>query len=264
MIVTVFTPSYNRGYIISQLYNSLKSQTSKNFEWLIVDDGSTDNTKEIINQFIQERTINIRYIHQENGGKQRAINRGVKSAKGELFFIVDSDDFIDNDAISIIENKWNYIQNKKEYAGLCFRRKHISNNKIIGLPFLTKEFDSTSLDLAYRLGINVDKAEIFRTDILAKYPFPEIEEEKFVPEAYIWFKIANDGYKLRCYDEGIYCCEYLPDGLSYNFMKNLRQNPNGFLLFYKKLLSYPQPSIKVKCKAFIRLLQCYYYRIIKK
>lgn len=264
MTVTVFTPTYNRGYIISQLYNSLKSQTSKNFEWIIIDDGSTDNTKEIINQFILENIINIKYIYQENSGKQRAINNGVKLAKGELFFIVDSDDFIEDDAISKIEKKWMSIHNKEGYAGLCYRKKHITNNKIIGQPYPEQEFDSTSLDLAYKYNINVDKAEIFKTDILGKYQFPEIEGEKFVPEAYIWFKIANDDYKLRCCDDGIYCCEYLPDGLSSNFIHNLRKNPTGFLLFYKNLLSYPQPSIMVKCKALIRLLQCYYYKIIKK
>ena len=264
MIVTVFTPTYNRGYIIPQLYKSLISQTSKSFEWLIIDDGSIDNTKDIIHNFIQESKICIRYIYQENGGKQRAINQGVKLALGELFFIVDSDDFIVSNAIENIIRKWNSINNKVEYAGLCYRRQYISNENIIGIPFPVKEFDSTSLDLAYKFNINVDKAEVFRTDILAKYPFPEIAGEKFVPEAYIWFKMANDKYQLRCCDEGIYCCEYLQDGLSHNFMRNLKQNPNGFLLFYKELLGYTQPSIKVKLKAIIRLLQCYIYRIINK
>ena len=98
-MITVFTPTYNRGYIIEKLYNSLVSQNYNEFEWLIVDDGSTDQTQELISNFITKGFIDIRYFKQENGGKHRAINKGVKLAKGELFFIVDSDDYLSNNAL---------------------------------------------------------------------------------------------------------------------------------------------------------------------
>lgn len=257
MKVTIFTSTYNRAYILEQLYKSLCNQSSKCFEWLIVDDGSTDNTRELVSTFITESCVNIRYVYQENGGKQRAINRGVQLAKGELFFIVDSDDFLTSDAVEIIENTWDRLFNKALYAGLCFRRLNYKTNTVLGVPFPKLEFDATSLELAYNYSLNIDKAEIFFTTILRKFPFPEIKDEKFVPEALIWYRIADKGLNLHCIDHAIYCCEYLPDGYTQNFALNLKRNPKGFFLFYKELLHYKHPPFYPdKIKAFIRMMQC--------
>ena len=100
--ITIFTPTYNRDYIIINLYKSLLIQTLKDFEWLIIDDGSTDNTELLVSSFIKDNKINIRYIKQQNGGKHRAINKALEEAKGELFFIVDSDDQLVDNAIERI------------------------------------------------------------------------------------------------------------------------------------------------------------------
>lgn len=263
-MVTVFTPTYNRGYIIHKLYESLCAQSSYDFEWLIIDDGSTDNTKNKIEDFIKEKKIPIKYIYQANGGKHRAINNGVQQANGELFFIVDSDDFLTPDAIESIIFQWGKITNKNNYAGLCFRRINLNSNKIIGQDFINFESDSTSIELSYIYKITGDKAEIFRTKILKLFPFPEIKGEDFVPEALIWNRIAYAGFKLKCINKGIYFCEYLPDGLSKNFSRNLKKNHNGFRLFYKELLTYKIiPFYPFKIKAIIRILQCYFYKLIQ-
>ena len=263
-MITVFTPTYNRAYIIEKLYESLCWQTCKDFEWLVVDDGSRDNTKELINSFMAEGRVNIRYIYQENGGKQRAINRGVHSAKGDLFFIVDSDDFITSDAIEKISSSWNEIRNNGKYAGLCYRKIRMSTLEVIGDSFPCSVLDSDSLTLAYHYNLNIDKAEVFITNILKRFPFPEIEGEKFVPEALVWYRIASAGFKLRCIDEGVYCCEYLPDGLTQNFHQNLKRNNRGFYLFYRELLFYHEvPLFPYKIKALVRLIQCYFYNLLK-
>lgn len=262
MFITIFTPTYNRAYIIGQLYQSLCNQDSFHFEWLIVDDGSTDNTKELVSSFIGEGVVNIRYVYQENGGKQRAINKGVQLADGELFFIVDSDDCLTPDAVSSVEKAWNTLLDKTGYAGFCFRRLNLEVNKILGGPFPEFIFDATSLELAYSYSLNIDKAEVFLTNVLKKFPFPEIDGEKFVPEALVWYRIADEGLKLHCIDYGIYCCKYLPDGYTRNFSSNLKRNNKGFFLFYKELLHYDQPSFYPdKVKAFVRMMQCVYFRL---
>ena len=117
-MITVFTPTYNRGYIISELYESLTQQTFKNFEWLIVDDGSSDETESIINQVIKENKINIKYKKQKNSGKHVAINNGVSDASGELFFIVDSDDYLSSDALEKLEKRFQDIKHNSEVAGI--------------------------------------------------------------------------------------------------------------------------------------------------
>lgn len=261
-MITIFTPTYNRGYTLHRLYQSLIAQTEQDFEWLIIDDGSEDHTRTLIEDFQKENKILIRYYWQENGGKQRAINKAVKLAEGELFFIVDSDDYLIPEALEKVHVEWLEIQHKGN-AGLCFRRLEASTGRVLGERFPFEKFDTDSLELTYNYKGNLDKAEVFCTALLKNFPFPEIEGENFVPEALVWFRIAAAGFKLRVIDQGIYVCEYLPDGLTRTFKSNLKKNNRGFALFYKELLHYKQPPFwPVKLKAFIRLLQCKWYGLI--
>ena len=177
--------------------------------------------------------------------------------------MVDSDDYITPTAIKQITNAWTTLENKELYAGLCFRKENYNTKKIIGPPFPQHELKSNSLEMAYKYGIPGDKAEVFVTDVLKRYPFPSIAEEKFVPEAYIWNRIAQS-YSLYYIDEPIYLCEYLEDGYSKNFKKNLKDNPEGFLLYYKDLLRYKEVPFISKLKAFIRIIQLKHYKRCKK
>lgn len=256
-MITIFTPVYNRAYIISVLYQSLCKQTSMAFEWLVIDDGSTDNIKDVIHQFINEAKINIRFFSQPNGGKHRAINKGVSLARGNLFFIVDSDDYLENFAVERIIFYAAFI-NKEHIGGLCFRRKYYNTGKIIGPPFPEQIILTDSLTMTYKYGITGDRAEVFKTKVLSEYLFPEINGENFVPEALIWNRLSLK-YKLLFIDEGIYLCEYLNDGLTRNFKKNLRHNPAGFRLYYRELLEYNVVSMVGKLKALVRLFQCHVY-----
>ena len=248
MLVTVFTPTYNRAYILEHLYQSLCLQTCKDFEWLIVDDGSTDNTEELVVSWLSETSFSIRYIRQENAGKHFAINRGVKEAQGELFLIVDSDDHLTQDAIQVLSEGFVEIAHDTNFAGISGVRVDF-NGKRIGDSLPVDVLDCSALDLRLVHGIQGDMAEAYKTSVLKEFPFPEIYREKFCPEALVWNRIAQQ-YKLRYINKGYYRCEYRPDGLTAKITKLRRDSSQASLLYYSELYSF-DISIIQKIKAAI-------------
>lgn len=251
-MLTIFTPTYNRAYILPVLYRSLQLQTCKDFEWLIIDDGSTDNTQSLIQAWIDDpaNTLDIRYFRQPNGGKHRAINYGVQHARGELFFIVDSDDYLFPDTVSLLLQWWNEIKDKDGYAGICGLRCDPSGNPLGGIPSYTNYIDTDCLTFRTRYHEKGDKAEAFRTEILKKYPFPEFENERFVTEALVWNRIAQE-YILRYHNRNIYCCDYLPDGLTRSIARHHFASPQGTALYYSELAHWPQTDRWNRIKAVI-------------
>jgi len=248
MMITVFTPTYNRAYIIDKLYGSLCMQICQDFEWLIVDDGSTDNTEELISFYISENKINIRYLKQPNGGKHRAINRGVQEAKGELFFIVDSDDQLPPNSIAVVSDYYSQVADDFSFAGVCGLKYYFTNEKVGG-EFTHEVLDCNSIDFRFKYKSTGDMAEVFRTSVLKKDPFPEIENEKFCPEALVWNRIALK-YKLRYFNRNVYLCDYLPDGLTAKIVKMRMTSPLASMLHYSELYRMPIPLLQ-KVKAVI-------------
>lgn len=256
-MITILTPTYNRAYTLERLYKSLLLQNLP-FEWLVIDDGSTDTTKELITAFQKDAPFSIRYVYQENRGKHVAINTGASEALGDFIFIVDSDDMLTNDAFLSVQNA--IISLSKNDVAICFRRAHfdgvlIGNKNLGSDPIKMTPTDAGNLfqgDLAY----------IFRTSALLSNPFPVIQGETFVPELLIWNRIADKGSILYYPTTAIYQCEYLADGYSANFKQNLRKNPKGFTLFYKDQF-FRERSIVQKVKCAIRYLQCFFYSIIR-
>ncbi|KXT90868.1 Glycosyltransferase [Streptococcus oralis] len=232
--VTVFTATYNRMNLLKKLYDSLVKQTNKNFEWIIVDDGSTDDTSTVVQKFLSENELDISYIYQENGGKHRAINHGLDLARGELFFIVDSDDSLTDDAIEKIFNNYSGIAFDKSFAGVAFN-KGFSKKRIVGETFEGTYIDCDNLHRA-KHNILGDKAEVYRTDILKSIKFPVIDGENFMSEVVLWNEVARRGYKLRWFNEIIYLCDYLEDGLTKNSEKILFNNPVAHQMMTKELL----------------------------
>lgn len=257
-LITIFTPTYNRGYTLNKCYESLCRQNFKDFEWLIIDDGSSDNTEEIINRFSDEKLITIRYYKQENQGKHVAINYGVSLAQGELFFIVDSDDYLTENALEIIEKNWVEVDDK-DIVGIGGRCKFINS---INKPFNFKgdyhDQDAVKFNLVENN--NQDKAEVFTTNIMRKYPFPVIKGEKFMTEAVVWYKMAEDGYKLRWINQDLYVAEYQDDGLTKNAYKHRIQSINSTILGYRLLSSYKLP-IKYKLRYAINHLRFKFLKI---
>lgn len=260
-MITVFTPTFNRAYTLPKLYESLKKQTNTRFQWLIIDDGSKDDTEELIQNYIKENKIEIIYKKISNGGKMRAINKGVEISQKDLFFIVDSDDYLDSNAIEKIINAYKNLP--KEFAGMVFRKKNIELEKDLTM-FPKAIIDSTPIEIFYNKKILGDKAEVFKTSILRekKFVFPEIKGEKFIPEGLIWNRIGKK-YNLRYINEIIYYFQYIPDGYTKNFNRLIKENPQGFKLYYKEMLTYPIPLYN-KVKFLLRYIESYIFLFLKK
>lgn len=223
-MITIFTPTYNRAYIIGKLYQSLCNQTSKDFEWLIVDDGSTDNTESIINSYNEENKIFIRYYKQENGGKHTAINKALDLAEGELFFIVDSDDWLTEDAVETIICDWEKVRSN-DLCGISYLRGH-TDGKVMGPLFPKDKFIDNFIDVRVNGGILGDKAEAWDTQKLRQYRFPTFPREKFIAEGYLWYQLGLK-YDMLFVNKVIYICEYLDGGLTKSGKKMRIQNPLG-------------------------------------
>lgn len=248
MLITVFTPAYNRAHLLPRLYESLMAQTFQDFEWIIVDDGSTDNTEEIVKEWLQpEGGVNIlhpldgikgciRYIKQPNGGKHRAINRGVQEAKGELFFIVDSDDRLPSNSLLRIAYYYEQIKNNLQFAGVCGLKCYFDGRQTGG----NQPFDMTDcsmMDIRLKHHIVGDMAEVFRTQVLREFPFPEYDGECFCPEDLVWNRISQK-YIMRFFYENIYECEYQPDGLTARIVRIRMDNPQASVTHYHELNTY--------------------------
>lgn len=232
MRITVFTPTYNRGNLIEALYRSLQRQTFSDFEWIVVDDGSIDHTADLFSLWCkEENAFPVVYRKVTNGGKHRAINLALSMAKGELFFIVDSDDTLPDDSLACIDAVEKTIEpeQKRNFCGVCGLKGQVG--RPVGSTFSTQGFlDITSLERE-KFGIAGDKAEVFYTAVLQNYPFPEFPDEKFVTEAVVWDRMGADGYRLRFFNDLVYLCDYLPDGLSAQGYDLYARNPKGWGLY---------------------------------
>lgn len=245
MMITIFTATYNRANRLAQAFESLKNQTIQNFEWVIVDDGSTDDTENVVANF-ETTTFEILYVKQENKGKHFAINKGVSLAKGEVFFILDSDDFLPSTSIQLVVNKFEIIKNNAKIVGVAGRKSYF-DNRIVGSTIPFNDTISNAIDIRFKHKIDGDLTEVYYTKVLKEFPFPEIENEKFCPEALLWNRIAQK-YNLLYFNQSIYNCEYLPDGLTSKIVKIRMNSPIGSMICYSELASYKIPILQ-KIKA---------------
>lgn len=230
--ITVFTPTYNRAYILENLYRSLQRQSYGDFEWLVVDDGSSDGTEALFDRWRREENpFPIRYVRQENGGKCRAINHGLKLARGELFFTVDSDDYLTDDALEKVARWEAELPKDQKYCGFAGNlgtAPNVTPNKPLPGDF----FDGTAFD---RYGIvDGERASVFYTDIHRRYLYPEFPGEKFMTEAVTWNRMANDGYRMRFFNDIIWIFEYKDDGLTRSGYDLFLRNPQGTGLFFRE------------------------------
>ena len=248
MLITVFTPTYNRAHLLQRVYESLRKQTFHDFEWVIVDDGSTDNTEDIVKTLFDNQYFSIRYFKQENGGKHTAINRGLKEAAGDLFLILDSDDSLPADSLKTIAEYFKQVRNDDSFGGVCGYMAH-HDCKIIGHGCDEDVLDTNSIDLRYKHNVVGDMCEVFRTSVLREFPFPEIEGEKFCPEALVWNRIATK-YKLRVFKHVIYYRDYLDGGLTDKIVKIRMNSPIASMMTYSEMTRYDIP-LKQKIRAAI-------------
>lgn len=259
--LTVFTPTYNRRHILNKLYESLKSQTFKDFIWLLVDDGSTDNTQEIVDKWISEGYLHIEYYYQNNQGKHAAHNTGVLHCKTEYFFCVDSDDYLPSDSLENIIQKFEQsnISERIDIAGLIAKRGYSLKNPIsINFPIDVKEASIKELYKKYET--KGDLAIIFKTKILREYLFPIFDGEIFVTEGIVYNQISMK-YKMVLLGEIIYLGEYLDDGYSRNIIDVHRRNPNGYISYLEQELELAADYYETKIARANYLAGCW---IVKK
>ena len=239
--VTVFTPTYNRAYILGDLYHSLQRQTCMDFEWLIVDDGSADDTKALVASWQgEENPFPIRYVYQKNGGKCRAINRGLKEADGRLFFTVDSDDYLTDDAIEKVIRWDGELPKDGHFCGYVGNRG-ITPTQTPNRLFPGGYLDGTALDRYDQ--VDGERAFVFYTEIHRKYLYPEFPGEKFLTEAVTWDLMAHDGYKMRFYNDIIWIWEYKDDGLTRAGYRVFLENPQGTGLFFRQKAEFLHYSL---------------------
>ena len=259
-MITVLTPTYNRYHTLPRLCESLKSQTSKDFEWILVDDGSTDETKDWFKNIINNVDFPVRYIFQKNSGKHVAINTGAIHASRDWIMIVDSDDALVKDAIEVVINDIHACDNK-DLSGLCYRKAYFNHDLVGKIIVEDKPLFMHPSEAGRFFG--GDLAYVFRTKSLRAHPFPVIDGEKFVPELYVWNSIGDEGEIIFFPNKAIYLCEYLSDGYTANFKYNLRKNPRGFGLFYRSQI-FREDSLIRKSKCAIRAIQCLFYAIFRR
>ena len=224
--LTVFTPAYNRAHTLPRAFEALKKQSDKRFVWLIVDDGSTDNTKEVVENFQKEDCgFKIEYVYKENGGMHTAHNLAYKLIKTELNTCIDSDDTIGDEAVGKILDFWEK-NGSDEYAGIVGFDTDFDGN-VIGTRF-PEDLKKTTLGAYYKNGGSGDKKLVYRTDVVKKYPpYPEYEGEKLVPLGSLYTLIDQD-YELLVLDEALCRVEYQPDGSGASIFRQYRQSPKGF------------------------------------
>lgn len=235
--LTVFTPTYNRAHTLPRTYESLLRQDCKDFAWLIVDDGSTDNTAELVKSW-QERDngFDIRYLYKPNGGMHTAHNTAYEAIDTELNVCIDSDDCLAESAVKKILTKWIEVKDKG-YAGLIGLDADLNGN-LIGRGF-PEGLTETTLTGYYAAGGSGDKKLVYRTDVIKRYPpYPVFEGEKYVALAYK-YRLIDQDYQLAVLDEVLCNVEYQPDGSSGTMWKQYLKNPKGFAFWRKVCMQYP-------------------------
>jgi glycosyltransferase involved in cell wall biosynthesis len=251
--ITVFTPTYNRSYCLHKLYESLVAQTSNDFLWMIIDDGSIDNTKELVDGWKFEDKIEIHYIYQNNQGMHGAHNTAYKNIVTELNVCIDSDDYMPNDSVEKIIAFWR--NNKKPHWAGLLGLDAFEDASIVGTPFPTEMKECKYYQLKSKYNVVGDKKFVYRTDVIKKYPeYPIFEGERFVPLNYKYMLIDQD-YSLGVIHEVLCIVEYMPDGSSKNIIKQYRKHPNGFAHERKIRMVYAY-TIKERFRNAIHYVSC--------
>ena len=235
--MTIFTPSYNRAHTLSRLFESLREQTVHDFEWLVVDDGSTDETGTLIGGLTERAPFPVRYYRQDNAGKHVATNRGVELASGAVFWTVDSDDWLLPDSVERLLNHWSQVSDRPHFAavtGLC----QDPEGTVIGSLLPAEVVDSNSLELTYRYRVRGDMAGFTRTSVMRDFPFPE-GDFNFVPEGIVWNQIAEH-FQTRYVNEPVLVVDYQLDGIT---MGGFKGDPRGVADFNLDLLGKALPYL---------------------
>lgn len=242
--LTVLTPTYNRGELLKKLYKSLCNQDCKKFEWLIIDDGSEDDTEKNVEQMKTEADFPIYYYKKENGGKHTALNYAYQFIHTPLTFIVDSDDTLTVNAISAINNTYAKYKGENDLCGFSFLRGKPSGEYLSTSGVPEDGMKDSFVECRINRNIGGDMAEVWYTHCLREFQFPEFSGEKFLGEDIVWVRMAKK-YKMRFFNQVIYISDYLVDGLTNNRRRNNIKSPNGCV---ERALTFLESDVHLKAK----------------
>lgn len=240
-LFTVFTPTFNRAATLPAVFASLSAQTRQDFEWLIVDDGSTDDTRALVTGWASNAPFPVRYFWQENAGKHVAFNHGVRQACGALFLPLDSDDTIVPEALAIFEQRWSEIPKvgRAAFSGVtcqCLDER----GAVVGTPLPVEVVDGYPLEVRARFNLIGERFGFHRADVLREFPFPFFDGERFVPEGLVWNRIGQR-FKMRFVADALRIYRHSADGLSASVTRVRRNSPRGTTLYYLETLDLPLP-----------------------
>lgn len=244
MKLSILTATYNRANYLTKLYESIKKNLKYNItpEWIIVDDGSTDDTKNIVQEFIKENRIIIKYMYQKNSGKMIAINEATKMATGDLIIDCDSDDYFSDNGFEIIEKNAKKLLKDEELYGMAFLKKE-ENGKISGKEFSRNEYKTTMFDLYFKEDIGGEKILVYNSKIRKMYSHQLENNEKFVTESRMYHKM-DEKYKLLAINEIVEIGSYIEDGYTKNINKTFKESPYGYYMYFKELLQKNMKGVK--------------------
>lgn len=255
IFATVFTPVYNRALLIGRVYQSLQRQTFKNFEWIIIDDGSSDDIVEVVSDMQRDNCgFPIKFERKLNGGKHTAHNRAIEIAEGELFTVLDSDDQLSADCLETVYQTWLLIKDNERIVGIWGNDIDMDGNPI-GSDFPRDGFVTNAIELRDVYKVKGDKFSIDRLSVLRQYPFPEYKNEKFITEAIVWNRMAIK-YDIYCINKPMKIVEYRDDGLSSRSLLLRYNNPQGACVYYHER-SMISKALSEKVKNVIN-----YYRFL--
>ena len=252
MKISILTPTFNRAKLLDKLYTSIlinSNNSNCDVEWLIMDDGSTDNTRIIVDTYIKENIINVQYFYQENSGKMSAINELVKRCTGDLILECDSDDYLVPETFKIIEDALVQCKDMANIYAMAFL-KYDQNGNNMGNNFPEDNYESSMFDLYFKEGITGEKALVFNSSIRKKFKYRLENGEKFVTEARLHHEMDLH-YNIRCFNKKIMICEYKDDGYSKNINKLFIQNPKGYYEYFKEIFNQDMHDVTFSKRLYI-------------
>ena len=248
MKISVLTPTFNRANLLDRLYKSLVKNKKyiQDIEWLIMDDGSKDNTKSVVEKFKEDNKIEIKYYYQENQGKMIAINKLVGQATGDFIIDCDSDDYFTEDAFKIVKEAFEENKEEKDIYALCFL-KYDQKGKNMGNNF--KKQKTTMFDLYFKEGETGEKVLVFFSNIRKQYKHQLEKNERFVTEARMYHKM-DEKYQMICVNKPIMICEYQEEGYTKNISKQFKENPNGYYKYFQEILQKDMKGVSLKKRLY--------------
>lgn len=260
MLFSIITSTYNRGYTIEKLYRSLQRQYFTDFEWIVINDGSTDNTTDLFKKWMNDNNVfHIRYFEQKNLGLIRSLNKAINLAKGDFILKIDSDDYITDDCLSFFANKIKGISGNVYAVGA--QKGKSENTPIKGsFPLIDEKkgfVDANDLE-RNKYNLDTDMCEAWKTTVLRKYPFKVWKNEKFAPEQISFYQIALDGYKIRWFAKVVCIIDYKDDGMTKGASKLVKENPMGYAMMYKQYMEMEKKLIK-KCYFSLQIIALSFY-----